>query len=138
MNLTQLRRILRNRRIFMIVVPTADIVANLIEEFKVHNHLDPDIDKLVDIIMQSIGHKALALEYLQKTRDDYERVLNSIDPINAHAISNVFLDVGKRLFWLLDQLDAYENNYLIYHRTKWLGMNLVIEKFDPDEFEQPY
>lgn len=133
MSLTRLSRSLAGRRIMMILVPTTEIVGDLISSLKQYECLDPNLDMLFDRLMSKISYRDIALDMLKHDSGNYQRVIETIVPEYSENIKKCYLNAGVRLIDVLDSLGAYEKNYLIYWKKGWMGNSLVLEKIDIKE-----
>lgn len=117
----------------MILVPTTEIVGDLISSLKGYDYLDPDLDMLFDRLMGKISYRDIALEMLKHDSRNYQKVIESIVPECSDVIQESYLRAGTRLIDVLDSMGAYEKNYLIYWKKGWIGNSLVLEKVDVKE-----
>ena len=117
----------------MILVPTTEIVGDLISSLKKYDCLDPNLDQLFDRLIGKISYRDIALEMLKHDSSNYQRVLDSVIPGYSETISDCYLKTGVRLLDALDAVGAYEKNYLIYWKKGWVGNSLVLEKIDLEE-----
>lgn len=122
--------------VMSIVIPTRELVADLNKDLGDAEHLYPDIDVIFDHLMNILALKSNVKWRLNKERERFIEVVDSIEPSQSKVVAESFFNIGNRLFQLLDQHNAYESGFLIYQKHKWIGTDLILRKLTKDELPE--
>jgi len=119
-----------------LILPTQQIVADLMQSLNDSPVLRPDADKLFDRLLAQVTFKNKAKETLLKDRYSYYKVLESIDPHGAKDASLAIYRAGLELLELLSTFDAYYQNHLVYLKDRWVGYDLIMVKMTHEDIPE--
>lgn len=121
-----------------LIIPTKELVFDLSGDLKDTIHLYPDMDLIFIRLLGALTYKEKAMWELEREKMRFSKVMESIEPNKAELVGDSIYDIGKRLYQLLNGVDAYENGYLCYLKDRWVGSDLILRKLTKDEIPEIY